>query len=293
MPYRRFIHRGAAFLLLMLCAGVATAATHPALWVAKNEHATVYLFGTVHLLPTDTDWSSPQLDEALKQSQDLTIELTDDDPANMQQLVFRYGLDFQHPLASKLSANDLDRLRKAAAAAKLPGGMAALNAMQPWMAALTLTVAPLVQAGLDPDQGVDKILKKRMLAAGKPVLGLETSEQQIRLLADMSEPLQLSFLRETFDDVSDGAAKLRELIDAWKNGDTAAIARIEDEDMRKESPQLYRLLIVQRNRAWARAIATRMQHPGISFVAVGAGHLAGPDSLQNQLQQLHVSVRRE
>jgi uncharacterized protein len=161
------------------------------------------------------------------------------------------------------------------------------------MAALTLAVAPLLQAGLDPDQGVDKTLKKRMLAAGKPVLGLETSEQQIRLLADMSEPLQLSLLRATFDDVSDGAAKLHELIDAWKNGDVAAIARIEDDDMRKESPQLYRLLLVQRNRTWAQVIAKRMQHPGTSFVAVGAGHLAGPDSLQNQLQLLHVSVRRE
>ena len=165
--------------------------------------------------------------------------------------------------------------------------------MRPWLAALTLTMAPLMQAGLDPNQGVDKLLKAHMQQAGKPVDGLETAEQQIMMLAGLPEAMQLDFLRESFKDVAEGPAKLHELIDAWRNGDTAAIARIEDEDLRKDSPQLYRQLIVERNQAWARTIAERMRQPGVSFVAVGAGHLAGPDSLQEQLRKLGVSVTRE
>jgi uncharacterized protein YbaP (TraB family) len=283
-----FQHLGAALLLSLLL--VTTALAAPGLWVAKNDHATVYLFGTVHLLPTDTNWSSPQLDQALADSQRLSIEIIDDDAASMQALVMQHGVDLSHPLSSKLDDSDQRSLEQAAETAKLPGGAQTLQPMRPWLAALTLTMAPLIQAGLDPNLGVDKLLKARMQKDGKPVDGLETAEQQIRMLADLPEAMQLDFLRQSFKEVAEGPAKLRELIDAWRDGDTATIARIEDEDIRKESPLLYQRLIVERNRAWAKLIAERLQQPGVSFIAVGAGHLAGPDSVQVQLSKLGVET---
>ncbi|WP_266182983.1 TraB/GumN family protein [Dyella humicola] len=283
-----FQHIGAALVLSLLL--VATATATPGLWVAKNDHATVYLFGTVHLLPTDTNWSSPQLDQALAESQRLSIEIVDDDAASMQALVMQHGVDLSHPLSSKLDDSDQRSLEQAAETAKLPGGAEALQPMRPWLAALTLTMAPLIQAGLDPNLGVDKLLKARMQKDGKAVDGLETAEQQIRMLADLPEAMQLDFLRQSFKEVAEGPAKLRELIDAWRDGDTATIARIEDEDIRKESPLLYQRLIVERNRAWAKLIAERLQQPGVSFIAVGAGHLTGPDSVQVQLSKLGVET---
>jgi uncharacterized protein YbaP (TraB family) len=283
--------RVAAALLLALCS-ISVALAQPALWVARHGQSTVYLLGTVHLLPSDADWSSRALDAALRHSEDLTIELTDDDPAHMRPLIAQYGLDASHPLSSKLDPADQTRLAQAAAAAKLPGGAAMLQPMQPWLAALTLTVAPLMQAGLDPSEGVDKVLKSKMQAAGKPIHGLETAEQQLRLLADLPQPQQLDFLRQSFDQVNDGVARVRELIDAWKRGDVAAIARIEDSDLRQDSPALYQSLVVSRNRAWADQIAQRMRQPGVHFIAVGAGHLAGPDSLQVQLEKLGIAVER-
>jgi uncharacterized protein YbaP (TraB family) len=286
--FRRF---AAALALNLLLATVAAA--QPGLWVARNDHATVYLFGTVHLLPSDTNWKSAALDKALDESQRLSIEIVDDDAASMQTLVMQHGLDLNAPLSSKLDEKDRGLLEQAAETAKLPGGMASLQPMRPWLAALTLTMAPLMQAGLDPNQGVDKQLKARMQQAGKPVDGLETAEKQILMLADLPESMQMDFLRQSFKDVADGPARLRELIDAWRNGDTDAIARIEDADLRKDSPLLYQRLIVERNQAWAKTIAERMQQPGVSFVAVGAGHLAGPDSLQEQLRKLGVTVTRQ
>lgn len=271
---------------------VAAAIAQPGLWVVKNDHATVYLFGTVHLLPSDTNWRSPALDKALDESQRLSIEIVDDDPASMNMLVMQHGMDLGHPLSSKLDGSDQKRLEQAAEVAKLPGGATALQPMRPWLAALTLTMAPLMQAGMDPNLGVDKLLKTRMQQAGKPVDGLETAEQQIRMLADLPETMQLDFLRQSFKEVNNGPARLRELVDAWRSGNTEAIARIEDEDLRKESPMLYRRLIAERNQAWANVIAERLKQPGVSFVAVGAGHLAGPDSVQEQLRKLGVTTMR-
>ena len=276
-------------LLLLLPAAVIA---HPALWVVKDADTTIYLFGTVHLMPSDASWHSPELDRALADSRTLYIELTDDDPANMTALVLRYGMDATHPLSSQLSQSEAHRLDLLANKLGVPGGMQTLNVMRPWLAALTLAVTPLLKAGLDPKHGVDKQLKAQMSAAGKPVLGLETAEQQIRFLADMPRMIELALLRSTMRDADKGTFRLTELIDAWKAGDVDAIARIGNDDMRLHEPKLYQRLLVQRNQVWATKIAAMLQQPGTVFIAVGAAHLAGPDSVQVQLRKLGISAQR-
>jgi uncharacterized protein YbaP (TraB family) len=278
----------ACLALLLPVAAIA----HPALWMVKDADTTIYLFGTVHLLPNDTDWRWPALEKALADSGSLTIELTDDDPARMQTLVLQYGLDPAHPLSDKLSAAENATLTRAAQTAGVPGGASTLRMMRPWLAGLTLTVAPLLKAGLDPAHGVDKLLKAQMQAAGKPVNGLETSEQQIRFLADLPADVELEFLRSTLRDADKGSGELTTLVDAWKRGDVATIARIEDEDLARHAPALYQRLLVQRNRSWAVKIAAMLQRPGTVFIAVGAAHLAGPDSVQSQLESRGTPVER-
>lgn len=281
---------------LLVCVALllpVAAIANPALWVVRNAHTTIYLFGTVHLLPDDTHWHYPALDKALADSDSLTIELTDDDSATMQSLVLQYGLDPTHPLSDQLSASENAALLQAAQTAGVPGGMQTLQIMRPWLAGLTLAVEPLIKAGLDPAHGVDKLLKAQMLQAGKPVNGMETSEQQIRMLADLPTDVQLDFLRSTLRDIDKGPAELTRLISAWKDGDTDSIARIENDEVRQQAPALYQRLLVQRNQAWAGKIAAMLQQPGTVFIAVGAAHLAGPDSVQVQLHKLGVEAARQ
>jgi uncharacterized protein len=278
---------------LFLLLPAATIA-RPALWVVKDADTTIYLFGTVHLLPNDTAWHYPALDRAVADSKTLYIELTDDDQANMMALVLRYGVDVAHPLPSLLNPSEQLRLTIAANKAGVPGGVQALNMMHPWLAALTLATAPLLKAGLDPEHGVDKQLKAQMASDGKQVLGLETAEQQIRFLADMPQSVELAFLRSSIRDVDKGPIELTQLIDAWKNGDVATIARLEDEDLRQTEPKLYQRLLVQRNQNWAARIGDLLRnHSGTIFIAVGAAHLAGPNSVQAQLHKLGIEAARQ
>lgn len=278
-------------LLLLLC---GNAVAHPALWQVKSGDSTVYLFGTVHLLPNDTDWHFPALDQALSKSQSLYIELTDDDQGTMTALVLHYGMDTEHPLSSLLNESDNAALAKAAQLAGLPGGTTALEPMKPWLAALTLTVAPLMKAGLDPAAGVDKQLQAQMTRAGKPVHGLETAEQQIRFLADLSQSMQIAFLRDTLRDVEKDKGELLSLVDAWKNGNVAAIAKLENDELKTQEPALYQKLLVQRNQNWAARIKDLLRQPGTTvFVAVGAAHLAGPDSVQAQLAKIGVTAQQD
>jgi uncharacterized protein YbaP (TraB family) len=64
------------------------------------------------------------------------------------------------------------------------------------------------------------------------------------------------------------------------------------DEMRTDYPDVYRLLLVDRNQDWANQLKTRLAGSGVSFVAVGAGHLAGPDSLQAQLKKLGIKAER-
>ena len=264
----------------------------PALSVAKGATATVYLFGTVHILPKDAKWHYPALEKALADSGTLYMEEDDDDPVGMQMLVLQYGMDLQHPLSKQLDDADRARLEAAAKAIDLPGGAATLNAMKPWLAALTITVAPIVKAGYDPKSGADKQLQRAFKAAGKTVDAFETAEQQIQYFANLPSALQLDLLRNVLDDYAKGPAQIKALIRAWQAGDVDAIATNVNGSMRKQYPDLYEVLLVDRNGHFAKRIETLLKGHGTIFVAIGAGHLAGPDSVQAQLAKLGIDTER-
>lgn len=278
-------------LAFALVAGTPALAD-PALWVAKSATATVYLFGTVHVLPQGAKWHYPTLDKALADSGTLYVEEDDDDPVGMQMLVLQYGMDPQHPLSKQLDDTDRLRLDAAAKAIALPGGAATLNAMKPWLAALTITVAPIVKAGYDPKSGADKQLQRAFKADGKTVDAFETAEQQIRYFANLPAALQRDLLRNVLDDYAKGPEQIEALVHAWQAGDVDAIASNVNGSMREQYPDLYQVLLVDRNRDFATHVETLLKGAGTIFVAIGAGHLAGPDSVQAQLAKLGTKTER-
>ncbi|MBO9547527.1 TraB/GumN family protein, partial [Caulobacter sp.] len=182
------------------------------------------------------------------------------------------------PLSSKL---DPETQAKLAAAAQGMGMQPQqMEPMRPWLAALTLSLQPLLKAGYDPQSGVERLLNARARAAGKPVSAFETLEQQVRFFADMTPADEMAMLKSTLDDVADGPAKVDALVTAWAAGDQKGLEHEMVDEMRRDYPGLYRLLLVDRNRVWAQQLKTKLAGSGVSFVAVGAGHLTGPDSVQ-------------
>lgn len=289
---RMHIIRHLTCLLVIALSVCAPAWADPALWVAHSPTATVYLFGTVHVLPKDATWHYPQLDKALAASSKLFVEEDDDDTLTMQALVLKYGIDLHHPLSATLDAAELAQLDAAAKGAGVPGGATSLDAMQPWLAALTITVAPIVKAGYNPKSGADKQLQRDFKAAGKPIGAFETAEQQIRIFADMPASVQHDLLRNALHDYAKGPALIKRTIADWQAGDITGLAELVNSDMRKHYPAVYRVLLVDRNENWARQIKPLLDDHATIFVAVGTGHLVGPDSVQAQLEKLGIKTER-
>ena len=261
----------------------------PALWVIKDADSTLYLFGSVHVLRPTTGWASPRVEAAFDSASDIWFEISNpDDQAAVMPLIQQHGLSPETPLSSRLTPEENVELE---AAAQARGASAAqLQPMKPWLAALSLSVAPLVKAGYDPKSGVELVLKARAEAAGKPIHGFETIDKQIGILAGLPEDVQMAFLRETLKDYENAVTLLDTMVEAWAKGDVATLDRVMVEEMKEASPALYQALLVDRNTDWADQIQTMLEGSGTAFIAVGAGHLTGDESVQAILQHRGVTV---
>ena len=280
----------AALVAILLA---APASAEPAMWVVRSNGATVHLFGTVHALKPGTSWQTPKFKQAFAESGELWLEIVDQDAETLRPVIVQIGTDAAHPLSSKLTPAELAQVDAAAAEAGL-GSEAALEPMRPWLAALTLEVLPLLKAGYDPREGVDTVLKAEAQAQGKPVHAFETAAQQMHFFADLPPSAELDLLRSTLEEIAQGPAKVSAMVAAWEAGDAAGIER-EMLDLQQEKYRdLYTVLIVERNRAWAKAIAKMVEGGhGTIFIAVGSGHLVGPDSLPKALEQYGLHAVRE
>lgn len=257
----------------------------PALWVARDADTTIWLFGTVHQLRAGTPWLTGAVARAFADSDTLVLEIPPVDPEEMTDALVAVAPRRPAPLPRALYR----RLRERAAALGFPRN--AFDATDPWFAATTLAAQPLARAGYGPDPAPETLLATLAERTGKPVDAFETLAGQLAIFARLPQLAQRAMLARVLDD-TDPVAAMDRVVATWGRGDVAALDRLLASDMDEAGPAVRSALLDRRNAAWAGKIAKWMPRPGTRFVAVGAGHLAGPGSVQARLQALGVKVTR-
>ena len=288
-----FLRPALAGLALALAAPVQAQAPQdadPALWVVEDADTAIYLFGTVHVLKPGLSWFDEAVWAAYNQSDEIMLEMIEPDQAAMSALVMRLAVNPTGPsLTDRLPAGK--RAAYASALAELGMPATALDRFDPWFAAVTLSVAGLPKFGYNPESGAERIISTAAKAAGKKMSGLETAEQQLGYFDSLPEALQLRFLESTVEDFPKMGSELDKMVASWAAGTPDALATSLNESMR-ETPEIAKILLSDRNARWAEWIAKRMQTPGNVFIAVGAGHLAGRDSVQAWLAKRKLVAKR-
>jgi uncharacterized protein YbaP (TraB family) len=294
----RYLRRGLAALgIAALASGAALADEagakgRPALWQVSDRDTTVYLFGTIHLLPKDYAWRTPRFEKAVAGSQSLVVETIIDSSnpmalaGDMARLGFRPGLA---PLAERVPPAKRAMLEAAIAKTGVP--RAAFDRMETWAAAFVLLGTQFKDIGLSGEAGVETVLRSSFASAGKPVGQLETNAEQLGLFDTLPESAQLTLLEGALEAPGAMGAQFQGMLTAWARGDVAQIGATFNEDL-AGSPELREALLRRRNVNWTRWIQRRMASPGSVLVAVGAGHLAGSDSVVAMLQREGFRVRR-
>ena len=296
-PLCRALSVAALALSLPACAQTPSKAARaandadPALWVVKDKDTTVYLFGTIHVLKPGLTWFDEAVKAAFDRSGQVVLELVMPDAQTMSGLVMANGVAAAGtpPLSQQLPADKRAAYAKAVADLGLPAN--ALDRYKPWLAATQLSIAPLSKLGYAAGNGPEEVITAAAKAAGKPVIGLETAAQQLGYFASLSDAAQMQFLTSTIDELPKLQTTMATMVDDWAKGKPEALAD-EMNDSLKDSPEVAKVLLVDRNKRWAGWIQERMKTPGTVFVAVGAGHLAGMDSVLAQLQAAGVRSTR-
>lgn len=305
-------------------------APRPAIWLLADADTKIYLFGTYHMLPRGTQWRSPLFDDIVRRADELVVEVTESEAReNMASALAALQLGKRAPVVWRVSPGRRQALRELIESTGIP--IETFDGMQTWAVAMTVAVAQIARqfsnrgapdgTGAEPAdegaapegaapeidaatpdgapsalarqglQGVEAVLEAEFRASNRPISAVETAEQQVGFLASMPFASQRRMLEAMVDVYRKGA--FDQEIDIgegdWAAGNVAAVAAVVERDM--EGP-LYEVLLPRRNAAWTDWLTARLERPGTLLFAVGAAHLAGPDSVQTMLGSRGLRVRR-
>lgn len=261
----------------------------PALWKIQDADTTIYLFGTIHLLPKGLRWFAGPIKTAFNTSNEFVSEIAESDPTSLQRvMIAKAFLPPDQTLRGLLSPAEKVELEKALAGNKLAPN--AVDRFKPWYAGVYLSTVPLLSAGYAAENGVEATLEARSKVLGQRRVGLETVEYQLDLFDGLPADVQRRYLVEIAKHSATIRTELGQMVEQWKRGNAAKLAELMNAD--EDDPHMVEVLLTGRNRAWSQWIKARMDRPGKVFLAVGTGHLAGKDSVIEQLTALGYKVTR-
>lgn len=283
--------------LLTACASTAVGQNpdgpSPAIWELSDEDTTIHIFGTIHALPKDLVWRTEEINKAFAAADTFCVE-TDVDGKAMEviQLTFSEGM-FRDgdQLSNYLTEEQTEEIYEISEAVGiLP---VSIELMKPWNAMLTLSTAVGLKLGLDEASGVEFVLLPEARASGKTICEMESPLEHVTSISTLPLDVQIEVLtheKEEYKDIEDFdvalemmRADLNEMVGEWVRGDVEAM---EDEDILEEYGHMdfYHAILTKRNENWIPRIEALLEEPGTKFIAVGAAHVAGPDSVIKMLR---------
>lgn len=253
----------------------------PAVWTLKDEDTTLHLLGTVHLLRPELEWRSPKINAAIASAGTIVFEAdTTSEAAGRELMAFFVSEGFFNDgtqLSSLLTEAEKAELQAALEHVGLP--LPAIEAMKPWYAALNISIMQITAEGFDPDSGVESTIGVEAGAHGAEFEYLETVEQQLGEFSRLDMCEQISFLMQTAASVTQGASMLDLLVAEWADGDVHGLGVLMGSPEAFGSSGAYDAMLKNRNERWVPQITAMLEEPGTRLIAVGAGHLVGPDSV--------------
>jgi uncharacterized protein YbaP (TraB family) len=268
------------------------AAENRPLWKIRAKNNVVYLLGSIHYLKPQNYPLDGAMEAAFKDAKKVVfeIDLESAEGGQREHLMVLKGVyldgttlkDHVAPSTYALAEKQLKALGL---------DIQIFNQFEPWLTALTVLGLKLQAMGFDPGQGVDRYFFRKAKKERKEIHGFETLEYQLGLFDGLPERIQEALLLQSLGDADLTEAAVDAVVKAWASGDLKTLDALLLQGMR-DHPDLYRSLIVERNRAWLPKIESYLSHNENYLVVVGAAHLAGKDGLIEMLKAKGYSVEQ-
>jgi uncharacterized protein YbaP (TraB family) len=254
------------------------------LWKVQSGASTVYLLGSIHFLKKENYPLSQKIESAFEKSDVLVVEanVQNQGKMNTQTIMEKALYPPNESIADHLSHETYEFLKGEASKLGLP--LEVINQQRPWFLSIVLDAMELMKLGYDPSYGVDNYFLSKATGR-KKILELESLDEQLHLLSNLSEKDQELLLTLSLKDLQNADQEANKLVQAWKTGDTSGMEAVITKSL-KEDPQLvpiYGKLIYERNRRMVSKIEGYLKGNGTYFVVVGAGHLIGEKGIVETL----------
>ena len=254
-------------------------------WALHGAHNTLYLAGSVHLLPARDAALPAAFERAYADSARLVMELDLGklDPSEAAGWMLEHGA---LPAGTSLRGVVGEPLyaRVTATANELGLPPQVLDGQAPWVVGIELADLEFMRLGLDPQKGVEEQLVSRARADGKPTGGLETLAEEFGALSSLPRAEQVRLLEQTMSELKDAPDEMRQVVSAWRHGDAAQLAALLSREYRS-FPALYRALVTARNERWLAQIEQLLKRDENCLVVVGSLHLVGEGGLLELLRR--------
>ncbi|MEQ1610370.1 MAG: TraB/GumN family protein [Hyphomonadaceae bacterium] len=275
------------------------------MWVIRDTDSTVYITGTVHMLPPGIKWESEKLVRAIRDSKELWLELAiGADRKTFARragpVILRYARTVGKPISAYLTKREVKTLRTKLRNSGMPTRLVdVINTMKPWYATMLIGSSPLKEAGFSGENGMDLKIASLATAQGAVIHGFETIEDQSRILSSGTQREQIAVLRYALgfnaEQIAMMTRKSKAAFIAWAEGDEHLLTTYFGSDIPDDAEGGRRTLDSQRqarNKNWVNQIEAMLKGSGTHFIAVGAGHLVGPKSVQELLKERGIKAER-
>lgn len=240
--------------------------------------APLYLCGSIHLMK-EADYPLPEgYEKAYAAAEQVIMEVppADMEPAKIQTVMMKYGFLKSGKLEDLLAAKTYAALKTWAEEKEFPIDTFAM--MRPWVVSLLIAQQAYQEIGLEAEHGIDQHFSKRIKKDGKIGGGLETIDEQFKMLSGFEETVQEEMILQSINEAKKGKEELQAMLKAWRDGDGPALAKVMEEGF-KDLPNVGKVLLQDRNAAWLPKIEGFLAESTPTLVLVGAGHLCGKGSL--------------
>lgn len=275
---------------------IASGVRHGVLYEARRGEQRIVLFGTAHLGRPDVFPLDAKAFAELQACKAVVVELDIRKSESLGAAMLEHArLPDGKTLETISTPEQWQRIRSALQA------RGALNDMvlrsEPWIASSTLVILEASQRGDTMQTGADLVTIALAQAFGKPVLELESAESQADVLGASALDVQVDSLMYTISQLEsgDGANEILGIVGAWVAADADKLARYRrdmQDEARPGAKEMYAALLLDREAEMAERIESFRQQYGALFIAIGALHLVGEDSLLARLKQAGYEINR-
>ena len=262
------------------------------LWKVKGETNTLYLLGSIHLMPPELYPLPKPYNDAFEDAEKVVFEIDESiqDQKFAQQTMLKYAKPSNgQSLSDLMDSDEYAEIRKLAKENNVP--MLMIDPFDPWFSSITLIGLQYLNAGLSPEHGIDQHFMRKAQEAGKPILGLETLDDQFGMFDSVSMEVQTEMLLETLKQEVDMQVFVDQMLEDWQTGDMEGLEALLMDEF-DEAPELYDAMLVNRNLNWIQQFQPMLKDTDDYLVVVGAAHMLGKDGVVELLQAQGYSVEQ-